>query len=837
MKNKVFNIIVASLLSINTFSLQAKDSTQENPDYDSVMMEARKFCQQSDDPTIIQMAKRAGYDFKKLCASVNQLSLDKEQLDEDKISQRSPELPKDPPLEEQQQTDTKVQEDTADLDTIKPLNPQLKLYGYDLFAGEPASFQPNVNVPIEPDYLLGPGDELKIQFYGKVNDFFEQTIQRDGSISFPKIGPLGVAGMTFIEVKQLINRKVAEEYIGVKVSLSLGALRSIPVFVFGEAYKPGRYTVPSLSTITNVLYLSGGVSDIASLREIQLKRDGKVIAELDLYDLLLKGDRSQDTRLQAGDTIFIPTIGQTAGIEGQVRRPAIFEVKGRPTVRKLIDLAGGLLPKAFKAKARIKRVDRMGFMTVVDVDLKNNKGLDSPIRNGDLLVIDEVPEESNSTVKLSGNIYHPGEFSWSKGLKVKDLIPDADSFMPNTDLNFALLRRELRPSGKITTLFVDLAEIMESDQSDSNYSLLPRDELIVFANQSDRAEELSSLIQELAQQARIDEEAKVVSIYGAVQSPGNYPMTEQMSLLQLLAAAGGLREQAYRKAVEITRSDFSSGEKVGLSHQSINLVSILSGEQQDVVLHSYDKVNIRNLPEYRQQMTVTLSGEVLLPGEYTFVHGETLGNVIIRAGGLTPSAHNDAAVFTRETLRQREIQKIDDLRDQIKADIAAINVQDGQNLGADSERLLLGKLDRSKASGRLVINLDSIISGNAQDVILQNGDHLMIPEFHQEVSVIGEVPWPSTHQHDKKLSLTDYLNLAGGAKISADKGRIYVVKVNGSVQIAKGMGWRAGSLKIEPGDTVVVPMDMDRSPALKLWTEVSQVIYQLSLGAAAIKSL
>ena len=500
------------------------------------------------------MAKQAGYDIEQLCKNLNQMSLSAEQ------SFEQSEVPKRSDKQEKSQQPPREPQPDLESSSIKlnqapdgPVKTPLTLFGYDLFAGEPDTFQPIANAPVEMDYLLGPGDKLRIQFYGKFNDDFEQTILRDGTISFPKIGPLGVAGMSYTEAKQLIHRKVMEEYIGVKVSVSLGALRSMQIFVFGEAYKPGRYSVPSLSTISNVLYLSGGVSKMASLRDIQIKRNGKIVARMDLYDLLLSGDRSGDVRLQAGDTIFIPAVGQTAGIEGQIRRPAIYEVMPNSTVGKLINLAGGLLPTAYQSKARIKRVDNRGFMTVVAVDLNTDKGLNTRLQDGDVLMVEKVPEESNNTVKISGNIYHAGEFLWRDDLMVADLIPDTDGFKPNTDLNFALLRRELMPTGKLTTLFVNLADILADKQSAFNYFLQPKDELIVFDNQEDRSLTLSQLVMQLKQQSRIGELAKVVTISGAVQSPGEYPMSANMTLTQLIQAAGGLQEQAYRQSIELFR--------------------------------------------------------------------------------------------------------------------------------------------------------------------------------------------------------------------------------------------------------------------------------------------
>ena len=839
MIKKIHSQICGILLVIFAFDLSAAEAGLGNMDLQEGLKQAKRLCEQEIDSSISLLAKKAGYDIEKLCASVRDVQLPKESVQD---SSKSSVLPR---AADKDKNNTESQSAEIEKKELEQLDPQtqqapqkeLKLFGYDLFAGEPTTYQPDALVPVEPNYSLGPGDELRIQFYGKVNDYFEQIISRDGSISFPKIGPLSVAGLTFAEAKELIDRKVAEEYIGVDVSLSMGALRSIRVFVLGEAYKPGSYTVPALSTITNVLFLSGGVSDIASLRNVQLKRDGKVRAVLDLYDLLLNGDRSKDLRLQAGDTIFIPTIKNTAAIDGQVRRPAIYETKGKPTVRQLIELSGGLMPRAFRNRATIKRIDQSGFMTALDIDLNSDKGLDTAIENGDLLEVGAVAKEQRSVVTLSGNLHHPGQFLWRDGLKVSDLIQDVSGLKPNTDLDFALLRREQLPHGKIITLSVDLGAVLADNKSPANIKLLPRDELMVFSSREDRAQLLEKLMMELRLQSRAGDITQKVTIDGTVQSPGDYPLTVDMTLTQLVTAAGGLLEQAYANSIEITSFDFSNKQQVVSSHRKINLAQIASGAQADIALRPYDRVTIRALPDYRETMSIKISGEVLLPGTYTFLPGETLSEVIARAGGLTDKAHIEAAVFTREMLRQQEQQRLEELVRRMKADIAAVNLEGEKLVDAENEQRILQQLDSQKALGRLVINLSAILEGTVEDIPLKDGDSLVIPEYIQEIMVMGEVPWPSAYQYNSKLTIKDYIKMAGGMDVKADKDRIYVVRVDGSVRIPANAGWfRLGRLAIQPGDTVIVPMDMDRQRPMALWREASSIIYQLSLGAAAIKS-
>ena len=479
-------------------------------------------------------------------------------------------------------------------------------------------------------------------------------INREGSIDFPQLGPVSLAGMTFSDAKQLLQQRIKEEIIGIEASISLGELRSMQVFMLGEAYKPGTYTISALSTITNALFLSGGLSDIASLRNLQLKRAGKVVAQLDLYDLLLHGDTSNDAQLQSGDTIYIPTVRHTASVDGEIRRPAIYELKGSVTAQQLVELGGGLKPTAFPKSARIHRITDEGFMGVIDIDLSSSRGKKTPIKSGDLLVIDGAVERQEMVVKLSGHIHHPGEFLWREGMRISDLVKSVKSLKPNTDLDFALIRRELPPVGRIEPIFIDLRAVLSDPNSRANINFHPNDELIVFSNEANRAAGIAGFVQSLRQQSRSGEMARIVTISGTVRSPGEYPLTSNMTLTQLIAAAGGLNEEAYTQIVELSRHDFSDIEKAGADHFSITLAEALKDPQKDPQLQPYDLISVRTIPEFRESLTIELMGEVRFPGHYRFKRGETLSEVIQRAGGLTELAHAEAAVFTRRDCANRK---------------------------------------------------------------------------------------------------------------------------------------------------------------------------------------
>lgn len=748
---------------------------------------------------------------------------------------------------------------------------ELQPYGYDLFSGSPTTFAPDIGIPVSPDYLLGPGDTLQILFYGKTNISSNLEINRDGFINLPELGPIVLAGLTFGEAKKMLLKRISEQMIGVQASISLGQLRSIQIFILGETFKPGAYTVSSLSTITNALIVSGGVNKIASLRNIQLKRAGKIIATLDLYDLLLRGDISGDLRLQANDVIFIPPVGDLASVDGEVLRPAIYELKGNTSVQQLIELTGGLSSKAYTRTIRIERVNEEGFMTVIDLDLNTNQGQNFAVTNGDYLYIDPVVDRKENIVTLSGHVYRPGDFRWKKGMRISDIISEANQLPDNVDLDFALIRRELPPIGKVQAMSVDLREVFANKESKANLELFPRDMLMVFSthdlydlydlelstNENDDDDEKSieqllregdrptmmlDIVDQLKAQARSGKLAKVVSIIGTARFPGEYPLTEGMTIATLIKAAGGLIEESYTQQVEISRLDLSDPESAKYNHQALSLNDALSTPSSDIELHPRDIITLRVIPDFRENTTITLNGEVTFPGQYNFLRGETLSQVINRAGGLTDLANIKAAVYTREELKLREELRIQKLQQELEQSIsleALEKANEGKaSQAALAENLLIDNIENIEATGRLVINLEKILDGSIDDLNLKDGDTLYIPEFNQEVSVIGEVQYPTSHLYEKTLSVEDYLKRSGGITRAADKNRIYIVKADGSVYVPREDGFfrSARISSIEAGDTVVVPVDVTQMNPLTTWSEATQVIYQLAVATAAVNS-
>lgn len=713
---------------------------------------------------------------------------------------------------------------------------RLKQFGYDLFDDGEQSFSPVVDSAIPNDYIMGPGDSLIIQLYGKENASHSLTINREGQIQFPDIGPINLAGLKFSQVQTLLTQTVEEQMIGVKSSITMGNLRTIRVFVLGDVKQPGSFIVSSLSTMTNALFASGGVSKIGSLRNIQLKRRGRIITRLDLYDLLLKGDTRGDQRLLPGDVLFVPTIGKTAGISGEVRRPAIYELKNERNVGELIKLAGGLRPRAHLESSRIERINKQGELTIVDLDLTKQANYKKAIQEADVLQIFPVLDEMENIVLLEGHVKRPGPAAWFKGMRFSDLVDSVNDLLPNPDTNIAIIEREIPESRLTKAVSVNVLNAINNPGSKWDVFLQPRDTITLLNYQNDRQAVLGSLIKKLQIQSNRTTGKQLVSISGHIKFPGEYPLLDNMTSQQLIQIAGGLTENAYSLSAELSRYSLDGNQVRNVEHIDVNLSDV-----ENYRLQSEDKIRIKQIPRWVGNETVTITGEVAFPGTYTIKRGETLSNLIQRAGGITEQGYTNGAVFTRLKLKKLEAQRLQELQQRLEADIAAANIEQQdttqRTTSADAERVL-ENLSALKPIGRMVINLTLILSSPKEhDVVLSDGDSLNIPKIKQSVTVIGEVQYPTSHIYDASLDPQDYISRSGGTNDRADKKRIYIVKADGSVYLPKKKGWfKREKNNIEPGDTIVIPLDAERIKPLTLWTSASQIFYQIALGAAAVAS-
>ncbi|MEK6749106.1 MAG: SLBB domain-containing protein [Pseudomonadota bacterium] len=732
---------------------------------------------------------------------------------------------------------------------IEPVDIEgLKPFGYELFESERADFTPAGDIPVPGDYVIGPGDTVRLQTYGKMNEEYELEVTRDGTLPFPNVGSIPVAGLRFKEMKDLLQRRVEKQFIGININVSMGTLRSMRVFVLGEVKYPGSYTVSSLATMTHALYASGGVKEIGSLRNLQLKRNGAVIGTLDAYDLLLKGDTSKDLRLQAGDAVFVPPVGPTVSVLGEVRRPAIYELKGDNNIAAVIDTAGGLTPIANASGVQIERIDSTRVKSTTDIDFNNTLQRTAKLQSGDVIRVYKVSTTLENAVVLTGHVQRPGKYAWQEGIRISDIISTLNDLKRDADPSVVFIKRVNNVNQEIERVVqVDLSAIWRQPKGATDLVLRPLDELFVLANNDERSIVLEPLLERLKHETAQNKLAKIVRIGGDVHSPGEYPLVEGMKISGLVRAAGRLKESAYDVTGEITRLESVEGQRRDVRHVAIDLSAVLQGSAKaDTELKPYDFLVIKRLPLWSKEQQVEIKGEVLFPGKYPIRRGERMSNLIVRAGGLTNEAYLEGAVFMRDELQKREQQRFNEMAAFLELQVSKLAVQfsgePNQSRSADSVSMaqqLAQQLRNTRAAGRVVIDLPAVLKNPGDhdlDIVLKNGDTLFLPGKMQEVSVMGEVFFATSHLYKENLSHDDYIGMSGGVTQLADASRTYIVRANGAV-IAGKKGWFSFGANIAPGDTIIVPLEPDRVRPMTLVTGVSQILYQLGVAAAAWKTV
>jgi polysaccharide export outer membrane protein len=761
--------------------------------------------------------------------------------------------------------------------------PGLKIFGYQLFSGEPMSLTPLNDLPVPNDYLLGVGDELQIKIFGKDTQSYNLVINREGSIHLPKLGPFQARGLTYQQARAEISELIQRSIVGVETSVSLGKLKTIQVFVMGAAYNPGSYVISSLSTVTQAIKAAGGFDRLGSLREIHVKRNDKTIKKIDLYDLLISGNTKQDISLKQGDVVFIPLREKSVAINGFVKRPAIYELKSEQTLVDVIKLAGGLKAKAYPG-VQVTRSTKVG-RDIYNFDLENStNSANFIISNGDEVVVGGVTDLYNNAVKLSGAVTSPSVHQWNENLTVSDLISSIKiDLNKDVDLSNALLVREVDLEHNIKVIHFNLLAAISNPKGKLDIKLQAQDHIIVLnkdtgiaevlgkksdlstainddevnkklaiseldntseqqqSAQAFRATLLKPIIRQLKAQSDFNNPVQIVDIRGAVKFPGIYPLFENADIQTLINIAGGLKEASYLDKAELSRIKLIDDVQ-RIIYQQIDVTAVMKGaEHANIKLESKDVVHIFTKPEWRESYKVTLSGELRFPGIYSFNRGETLYDVIQRAGGVTEYAYPQGAVFSRESLRKIEERQLAFLHRQLREEVAslAFRRQSSSNpvqSNAQSAMETVEQLGIAEAVGRMSINLGEILlQDKAQDINLENMDFLHVPPLRKVISVIGHVQFPIAHIFEENKSIDDYLELSGGPKKQADTGRLYVLRANGSVFVPNQSFWFSrNDQPLEPGDTIVMPMDTDYLDTLTTLTSATQIMYQLGVAWSAI---
>ncbi len=822
-------------------------------------------------------------------------------------------------------------EDKGNMEVLADDEKEIKPFGYDVFANAPTTFAPAVDIAVPEDYILGSGDVLDIKVFGKENLNFVLAVSREGEIVVPELGLYKVAGLTFFEAKKFLASAIKNKILGVDVIVTFSELRALRVFVLGDAYRPGSYVLSALSSITHALFAAGGINEIGSLRQIQLKRGGKLITTLDLYELLISGDSSNDLLLKSGDVVFIAPLGGQVTITGEVRRPAIYELNGSENFKEVIDMAGGLLPSAFSSSTIVERYNKNNLRTIINIDLSDELALKAAVESGDNINVMETSDVFKESVTIIGAVSRPGNYQWIKGQKVVDLLPSIEAYMLNdADLTYNLVIREKDIGRNIEVLQFSLFNAISDHSSSDNLLLAPGDKILVFSNievpsddfkaldsfaltqeklfeleksdaeiayenkmfwqyygesselptmfadvEVDKAKEtlkqtyrsiseltdeqaenepetrqlnffsrkrlLAPVIEQLRRQASAGLPIQLVEIDGAVKTPGTYPLAKDNHVSDLIKAAGGLKESAFLGKAELTRNDVNGAHATKLAIDVDLGAALIGGNNKNIKLESKDRLNIHHIPAWQNNHIVELRGEFMFPGKYTIRRGETLGQLIARAGGFTRFAYLDASLFTREKLKQLELQNLVKVSESLRMEIASKSLSQRDNSASfDYEQTsqLLADLTNVEPIGRLVVDIPLIMSGDSFDVTLENGDVLYMPAKLNSINVVGQVQVASSHVYKSGLTAFDYIKLSGGNKKQADEERVYIIKANGAVQIPNAGNWyESRNDYLLPGDTVVVPLDTYYMEDLTLWQAITQIVYQSAVAVKAVSTL
>ena len=761
---------------------------------------------------------------------------------------------------------------------IKAEKPQGLRFGEDLFNHKVSSFSVTDNALVPKDYRLGTGDELQIAFYGKETDNYLLEIGRDGEVQLPKVGPLVLAGLQFEDARDLIQRQVQERLIGVDAVVTMGRMRAISVFMAGELKVPGSYSVSALSTVSQALFVAGGVSPIGTLRNIQVKRAGRTIAVFDTYDLLLRGDIDQDVRLQSGDVVFVPPYDRLAIITGEVKRPMAYELADNETAANLVDMAGGYARDAYPAAAvLLRKAHGKNLPTVLNVDLVANLTA-VKLLDGDTLRIPPSSAAYDNAIEIKGAAVRPGVYGWFDGQRVSDLLSSVKGdLLPTVDVNYALIVREKNQRLEIEINSFNLGDAILHPGANMDPLLAPRDQLILFnlvdlagltaaergmlttketKSDSDRYSDsdqakaqtltrqvlLAPILNKLRSQAGQGQPVEIISVSGAVKAPGDYPLEFGDRVYDLLLAAGGLQDSVYLPAAELRRIVNQAGGDVESDYQELSLEYTDDLDSvNNVLLQSRDHLMVRSIPDWNPVEAIEVTGEVRFPGSYLIRRGETLSQIVARAGGLTPDAFPQGAVFTRDAIAKREAERAVEFANSIRSSFAAsLLTQELKSTDFAEVETITQTLAAFKGNGRMLINLDSALTGDTSaDLVVVTGDQLMIPAKTSTITVVGEVRRQGTHSFTRNLDVKDYVNLSAGMTARADKKEVYIVKADGSVVIPQTswVSFGGGQQRLAPGDSIVVPIDGTYKDSITQWRDVTQILYQSAITMAAVIAL
>jgi polysaccharide export outer membrane protein len=691
---------------------------------------------------------------------------------------------------------------------------QLPIFGASLFNRVPSTFAPVDNIPVSPDYVIGPGDELRIQIFGQVNQQGSFVVDRTGNIFLPEVGPVHVAGIKNSQLPDFLKSQLARVFRNFDLNVNLGQLRSIQVFVVGSARRPGSYTVSSLSTLLNALFASGGPLPQGSLRNIELQRAGQTVVHFDLYDLLLHGDKTKDVALAPGDVILIPPVGEQVALSGSVDTPGIYEVLPGATVTQAVALAGGETAVALGTQVRIERIADHTMRSLADVDLSRYNPV---LTNGDIVEVGEILGRYRNAVTLRGNVASPGRYVWKPGMRIVDLVPTRDQL---------ITRDYYRRRNALGT---------------APLGYTPPGSQTLQVRGTDATAGSDAAVQNGASTTSTNGGSSVGS--ALTSSNGVFPpATDVVLSAPDIDWSYAVIERLNQQTLTTSLIPFNPGKLYLDSDQSQNL-ELLSGD----VVTFFSTADLK-VPTTQQTRFVRLEGEFIASGIYSVEAGETLRHLLARAGGFTPDAYLYGSEFTRQSTKRVQKQRLNEFADNLEARITALTtsrnaqavsaLDTAANDAATAQaNQAVARLRRVQPIGRVVLELkpDSHGIDAIPDLPLEDGDRFVVPRVPSTVAVEGQVYSANAFVYVRGRRERDYLRQAGGPDRDADRKRIFVLRADGSV-----FSHQYGDVDratIFPGDTIVVPPQLDRRAILRDLIDISTAVSGFGLGAAAINVL
>ena len=670
---------------------------------------------------------------------------------------------------------------------------KLPMFGEGLFGGAPGAFAPGDDIPVAQGYVVGAGDELLVRAWGQVDINLRLVVDRNGAVDIPKVGVVRVSGLKAEELEGFLKAQVGRVFKNFQMNVTLGRLRSIQVLMVGNVQRPGNYTISAMSTLVNALFASGGPSAVGSMRKIQLRRGNVVIAEMDLYDLLLKGDKSKDVKLLQGDVIHVPPLGPLVALSGSIQLPAVFELKGKESVDDLLDFAGGFSATAFSGRVTIERIQNGLKREIMDMAL-DEKGLAMEVKNGDLIQVLPISPQFDKVVLLRGHVSFPRRVPWREGMRIKDLIPDRASLVP--------------------------------------YDYWLRKNALIREGQS---------------QSGTPNELQVVS--GVGSTTGTAQIRESVH-----QQARGLLQEINWDYASISRLDsralknrfipFNLGQALNEDDPEANHI-LLAGD----VITIYNRADIR-VPISKRTIFVSLEGELVNPGLYQARSGESLRDLVKRVGGFTPQAYLFGSVFTRESTRREQQQKQDQALLQLERELRhankrlkaeALTAEDAALAGGQVEEryAMIESAKKIPATGRIVLEMKPD-AGNSADLAkfqLRDGDRFVVPSRPAEIYVMGEVYNQHTQLWKSTSTVAHYLEQSGGETRNAESKYTYIIRADGSVLSRANTNRSFTKLFLYPGDTIVVPEKLDYTTWKRELKDWATIFGNLAMGAAAIRVL